>query len=354
MSEIIPLFRPSCTDAEISAVTDVLRSGWWGMGPKTAEFEVAFAARVGARHAVAVNSCTAALQLACEAMGVAGGTVIMPALTFASTALAVMHAGGLPVFADIDPVSLCVDWRDVARKTTVHTRAVIPVWYGGMVTGAATALPVIEDCAHACGSVGAGEQGQVACWSFQAVKNLATGDGGMITTNDGELAAKLRRLRWCGIDRSTWDRDQGRYGWEYDIREPGHKMHMNDLTAALGLAQLERLDEMNEARRLRVRQYLEAFKDTAWMQLPAYWEGSSWHLFCVRVAGRDRFVSHMTSAGVSAGVHYKPLNTYPLFDTSPLPVTDRVWREIVTLPLYPDMTDADLARVVETAKAFRP
>jgi perosamine synthetase len=314
---------------------------------------------VGAAHAVALNSGTAALQLACEVSGVAGGEVIVPALTFASTALAPMHAGARVVFADVDEDTLCLDWRDAGRRMTPDTRAVIPVWYAGTVTPrSAPWWPpgfIIEDCAHAAGSAGAGRQGSLACWSFHAVKNLATGDGGMITTDDGDVAGRLRRLRWCGIDRSTWQRDEGRYGWEYDITEPGHKAHMNDLTAALGLAQLERLDELNKARRDLAGRYLDELSGLGWLRLPAWREDSSWHLFAVRVMAekRDTLVAHLLSAGVSAGVHYKPLNQFPVFgEYQPLPVTDRVWRELVTLPLFPDMSGEEFGHVVSAVRSF--
>ena len=350
---MIPLFRPSCSDLEIKYVTEVLRSGWWGTGPVTGKLEQHFAETVGARHAVAVSSCTAALQLACQAAGVAGGEVIVPALTFASTALAPLHAGATVRFADIDEDTLCLDWDSVEQKITPDTRAVIPVWYGGTVAPLPWNAPVIEDCAHAAGSAGAGRLGVAACWSFHAVKNLAAGDGGMITTNDDDLAGRLRRLRWCGIDRSTWDRETGRgYNWEYDITEPGHKAQMTDITAALALAQLERLAEMNDARRRIAARYLDSLDGLGWLRLPPWRHGSSWHLFTVRVADRDRFISHMLSRGVSAGVHYRPLNTFTVFPQDPLPVTDRVWKTLVTLPLYPDMTEDDVARVIAAVREF--
>jgi dTDP-4-amino-4,6-dideoxygalactose transaminase len=167
----------------------------------------------------------------------------------------------------------------------------------------------------------------------------------------------VRALRWCGIDKSTWERDRGRYGWDYDIPAPGWKYHMNDLAAAIGLAQLARLDELNEARRRLVRSYLQELKDIGWLRLPEYREGMSWHLLAVRVpaAARDPFVDHMLASGVSAGVHYKPLNTYPWFGPrQDLPVTDRVWRTLVTLPLYPDMTQAEQEQVIDAVRAFRP
>lgn len=359
----VPLFRPDCTDLEVRYVTEVLRSGWWAQGPKVEEFEDRFARYVGAGHAVAVSSGTAALQLALEALGVYGGEVIVPALTFVSTGLAALHAGNRVVFADVDEDTLCLDWADAERKRTGWTKAVVPVWYAGAAGEVRTppyGIAVVEDCAHAAGSARAGRGGDAAAWSFQAVKNLATGDGGMVTTSDGDTAAALRRLRWCGIDRSTWDREHAAgYGWDYSIpgERPGHKAHMNDLTAALGLAQLERLDDMNKARRGRVRQYLAELDGLGWLRLPGWRDGSSWHLFAVRVPARvrDRLVTHLLACGVSAGVHYKPLTCYPVFASArvDLPVTDRVWRQLVTLPLFPSMTDAEFARVVAAVKSFR-
>jgi perosamine synthetase len=364
---MIPLFRPSCSDAEIEAVTAVLRSGWWGRGPQTGELERRFAQFAGTEHAVAMNSATMALQLTCEAMQVRGGEIIMPALTFASTALAAVHNGCRVVFADVDEDTLCLDWADAAAKLTPQTRAVIPVWYGGTVSEPGKAwrerpaqfhaLPVIEDCAHAAGSPGAGRQGFAGCWSFHAVKNLAAGDGGMVTTNSAELAARLRRLHWCGIDASTWERDQGKYLWEYGITTAGWKAHMNDITAALALVQLDRLAELNGARVKIVKRYLGGLGTLDWLRLPRWRDGSAWHLFPVRVPEylRDEFIRHMTRKGVSAGVHFKPLNTYPVFgDPQPLPVTDRVWKTLVSLPLFPDMTPGQIETVIAAVQDFQP
>lgn len=352
---MIPLFKPSCSDLEIEHVTEVLRGGWWAGGPKVAELEKEFARKTGAGYAVATSSCTMALQLSIEALGIRDAEIILPALTFAATGLAILHSGNIPVFADIDEGALCVDWQDVHRKTTRRTAAVIPVWYGGVVSlPTERSWAVIEDCAHAAGSVAAGRAGNVACWSFNAVKNLASGDGGMITTDDADLVAKLRRLRWFGISRNTWERDQGaRYNWDYDIPEAGWKADMSDITAAVALAQLERLDEMNSARRKIVRAYLDGLGDLGWLRLPEWREGSSWHMFTVRVDRRDEFIDHMHAHGVSAGVHYRPLTSYGIFGNAELPVTDRVWKTLVTIPLYPDMTEQDVSQVISAARDFR-
>lgn len=343
---MIPLFRPSCSDLEIRNVTGVLRNGFWSMGPVVEQFEEEFAKYAGVNHAVAVSNCTNALQITCEALGVRGREVILPALTFAATGLSVLHSGGRVVLADIDEDTLCIDWDDVQSKITLTTKAIIPVWYAGTVTPPLRfSPPIIEDCAHATGSRDAGLLGIAACWSFNAVKNLAAGDGGMITTHNKTLADRLRKLRRFGIDRK---------GWDYEIPEPGFKADMNDITAAIALAQLERLNGMNELRRKIVLTYMKEFADLDWLRLPSWDEHSSWHMFVARTNRRDELIAHMHSRGVSAGVHYKPLNMHKVFgDYRELPVTDRVWKTLVTFPLYPDMTDSEIDQVVSAVRSFR-
>ena len=231
---MIPIFKPSVSQLEIDNVTEVLKSGWWGMGPKVAEFEKKFAERVGTKYAVAVDSCTNALHLALAAHDIKDGEVIIPALTFVSTGLAGLYNNCKIVFADIDEETLCIDWGDVFDKTTAHTQAVIPVHYGGQNANQYTngwGGLIIEDAAHAMGNILVGKN--TACWSFHAVKNLATGDGGMITTNNEDIRDKLLALRWCGIDKSTWERSEKKYGWDYDIETIGYKAHMNDITSSI-------------------------------------------------------------------------------------------------------------------------
>lgn len=361
----IPLFKPSCTDEEIEAVTRVLRSGWWALGPEVEAFESEFAEYIGVRYAVAVNSATSALELAARATGVVNGVVIVPALTFVSTAQAMQHAGNQVIFADVMEADLCIDWDDVAAKLApmklrpemYGSVGVVPVWYGGTVVWPPYELgvPVIEDCAHAAGSAAAGMYGKASCWSFHAVKNLATGDGGMVTTNDEDVAKKLKALRWCGIDKSTWERDQTKYGWDYNIPADGEKMHMNDITAAIGRVQLRRLESMNERRRVIARNYHNQLKHLDWLKLPVLCSSDSQHLYVVRTEERNRFVEHMLERDVSAGVHYKPLTHYPhLFPGEHnVPVTERVWKTMVTLPLFPDMTFGEMEQVIEAVKSFK-
>lgn len=358
---MIPLLKPSVSDKEIQYITETLKSGWWGLGPKTEEFEKKFAESVGVRYAVGVNSATAALDLAMKAHGITDGEIIVPALTFVSTGLVGLYNGCKVVFADVKE-DLNIDWDDVRKKVTPKTKAIIPVHYSGRYTktpiwvnDAMHQLPmplIIEDAAHASGNPLVGKL-HTACWSFHAVKNLATGDGGMVTTNDPVIYDKLMKLRWVGISKTTWERAQKKYGWDYDISNVGYKSHMNDLTASLGLAQLERLEDMNNKRKVLVFRYLHELKDIKWLKLPEYDPYSSWHLFVVQVDGdRDKFIDHMLAKGVSAGVHYKPLTEYDIFDRIPLPVTDRIWKKIVTLPLFADMTDVEFIQIISAIKSY--
>jgi len=358
---MIPLFRPSVSQKEIDYVTKTLKSGWWGLGGVTAEFEKRFAEFVGVKYAVAVNSATTALELALRVHGITDGEVIVPALTFVSTALVALHTGNKVVFADIDPNTLCIDWNDVQKKVTDKTKAIMPVHYGGKYAGnfdsyrplkPMAKFTIIEDAAHATGNSMAGKK-NTACWSFHAVKNLATGDGGMITTNDEEIYQKLQPMRWCGIDKSTFERSQKKYGWDYQIETIGYKSHMNDITASIGLAQLERLPELNMKRKMRVLQYLYELKNERWITLPDFDDVSNWHMFVIRVSERDTFIDYMLKNGISAGVHYKPLNNYKIFPQTKLPVTDRVWKTLVTLPLFPDMTDEEFNYIIKTIRRFR-
>ncbi len=362
---MIPLFRPSVSDAEVANVTRVLKSGWWAQGPETETFEREFASYVNpGAYPVAVSSGTAALEIAARVLiAPKSSVVVVPALTFISTALAMIHAGHYVRFADIDEETLCIDWEDAARKLPAFSRgSVVPVWYSGRVAspppGFSTGATIIEDCAHAAGSYSAGKVGNASCWSFHAVKNLAAGDGGMILFQDEEDAVRARKLRWLGIDKSTYERDTRRgYGWDYNISEDGQKAHMNDLTAALARAQLARLNEMNARRKKLVAWYYEAFRDVSWIRTLPFDLDSSNHMMTIRVPAEKRpdLIEHLRSQGVSAGVHYKPLYYYEnvFGKRDRLPVTERVWRELVTLPLFPDMTELELEQVIGAVRGFR-
>ncbi len=367
---MIQVFKPYMGDEEIEAVAEVLRSGWIGLGPRTAQFEKEFAEYLGAPCAVGVNSCTAALDLALRLLDIRkGDEVIVPAMTFVSTAHCVAYNDAVPIFADVDERTLAIDLEDVKRKITRHTKAVIPVHYGGRpvdidalreVDG--SRIFIIEDAAHACGAEykgrKAGTLGDVACFSFHAVKNLATGDGGAVVVKDTALFERAKRMRWLGIDRGTWDRTEvdRSYWWEYFVNEIGLKCHMNDITAAIGLVQLRKLDAMNARRRTIAGMYDEAFKDMPWIETPPKDDAlfrSAWHIYCIKASRRDDLSVYLKDHGVATGVHYKPIHLYRCYGNRPsLPVAERVFENILTLPMYPGMSDEDVSEVVNAIRAF--
>lgn len=369
---MIPVFRPSFDERELVAVKRVFESGWIGLGPETEEFEREFAEKVKAPYAVGLNSGTAALHLACLALGIGpGDRVLVPTITFASTAHAVRYVGATPVFVDVDPVTLNIDVADMRRKLS-DARAVIVVHYGGyparMDAIWAETMPrgisVIEDAAHACGSsyrgvpVG-GLRSDATCFSFHAVKNLATGDGGMLTTKCGWIDARARRLRWCGISRSTWSRLKNqRYGWDYSIPELGYKCHMNDIAAAIGRVQLKKLDAANARRREIAVLYSELLADTDHLTLPiASLVGmNATHNYVIKTPFRDDLHAHLRKRSVSTGVHYKPLHLQPYyFDPSVrLPNAETVWTKLLSLPIYPGLLDSEVELICDLIRLWRP
>lgn len=351
---MIPVLQPSVSEAEVEAVAAVLRSRWWGNGPRCAEFERRFAAQAGRAYCVTTNSATAALHLSLLALGVSSGDeVILPALTFVSTALAVRYCGAVPVFVDVLPETLTVNWLEAKQAITARTRVLLPVDFAGYPAaegppgGNGWHYPVVQDAAHGDGRV---SYGTLACHSFHPVKCLATGDGGAIVLDDDEMADRLRVLRWCGISRNTWQRSGERYSWDYDIAELGYKYHWNDLQAAIGLAQLERLDAMQQRRRGIAERYLAELGGVC--QLPAWHREHAWHLFVIRVeaAQRQPLIAALAHEGIAAGVHYRPVTEFEPFRQPTPPVTAREWQRCVSLPIFPDLTDEAQGRVIATVK----
>jgi len=358
--KFIKLLGPSSSKEEISAVTKVLKSGWWGLGPVTEEFEKEFADFVGAKYAVALNSCTAALHLSLKVLNKRKrGKVILPAFTFVSDAAVAIYEGLKVEFADIDEKTYCLDPKKVKEKIDKDTVAVIPVHYGGRLADIdyAGKVSVIEDCAHAVGTRGAGTRGILAAWSFHPVKNVATGDGGMVTTDDKGLADRIRKLGWLGIDQSTYDREKKGYSWEYQIDELGYKCHSNDIMSSIGLAQLRRVKKLNKRRKEIAARYTRELKELP-VTLPP--RSGSWHLYVIRVGKRvrNKLVDFLREKRISPGVHYKPLYYYPVFGMGvseaarKLPVTHKVWQEVLSLPIYPDLTYDQQGEVIRALKKF--
>lgn len=366
---MIPVFRPAFGEEEIDAVAEVMRSGWVGLGPKTAEFEQNFADFCSVPSAIAMNSCTAALDIAVRLLNLSpGDEVIVPTMTFVSTAHVVVQNLGTPIFADVDKRTLNIDPNDVASKITERTRAIIVTHYSGrpvdldQIRNVASGLPIIEDCAHATGAsyngIPVGSIGDIGCFSFHAVKNLATGDGGMLTTKNQLWAKRAKSLRWLGIDQSTWDRSKidQRYWWKYNVDEIGLKCHMNDIAAAIGLVQLQRISQLNSRRREIVQQYLTALSSVVEIELPIDDDDtyrSSWHLFCIRCERRDELSSFLSSRGISTGVHYAPIHQYNCYKTKVvLPIAEKAFERMLTLPLYPELKDSEVHTIIETILDF--
>lgn len=366
---MIQVFKPDMGKEEISAVAEVLSSGWIGLGPKTAEFERAFAEYIGTRHAVGVNSCTAALDLALKLLDVRNNDeVIVPTMTFVSTAHVVAYNLATPIFADVAEDTLNLDLQDVAGKITARTRAIIPVHYGGRpvdmdaLKEIARDIPIIEDAAHACGSeykgAKCGTLGSIGCFSFHAVKNLSMGDGGALTMNDESWMERAKRLRWLGIDKGTWDRtklDQS-YWWEYLVDEIGLKCHMNDIAAAIGLVQLRKLDRMNTRRVEIARLYSEGLKDIDGIEVPLPDSAdykSSWHIYCIRCEDRDRLSLWLQERGIATGVHYKPIHLYSCYGNRPmLSTAERLFPRILSLPMYSGLGDTEVQHVIDSIRAY--
>ena len=352
MTTPIPIYRPSFDEREEAAVAEVLRSGWIGLGPKTEEFEERFSRHVGARFAVAMNSATAALHVALKLLELRPrDEVLVPTLTFVATAMVAAYDGVVPVLCDIERDYLCLDVADAEARITKRTGAVMPVLYGGHVMpDVDIGVPAIYDCAHAVGS-GFDPRGKICCWSFHAVKNVTTGDGGMLTTDDEDLYRRALRLRWLGIDKSTWADVDRVDRWEYPIVEVGYKYHMNDIAAALGLVQLAKLEEMQAIRHRLVRQYLEELADVPGLELPTYEADSAWHLFVVRTEHRDELAVYLHERGIHTGAHYKPIHLYPMYHAHPLPVAEEEWPKLLTLPLFPGLTSGEISQISDAVKA---
>ncbi len=376
MTDFLPFALPDITDREKQEVLAVLDSGWLTTGPRTKQFEERFAARVGAKHAVAVNSCTAAMHLALESIGLQpDDEVIVPTLTFAATAEVVRYFGARPVLVDVLPTTHCLDPDAFAAALTPRTKAVMPVHFAGQACdmdrvleiAQAHGVRVVEDAAHAFPASYRGRSigsiGDVTCFSFYATKTLSTGEGGMATTNDDALAERMRIMSLHGISRDAWKRYSASGSWYYEIVAPGYKYNLTDLAAAIGLVQLDRANEMLERRRTIARTYIEAFGGVGELELleGGDFDAHAWHLFVVKLRqdrltiDRARFVEELRSRGIGSSVHFIPLHLHPYYQQTygysarSLPVAGDVYERCLSLPFYSRLSDADVERVVATA-----
>ncbi|MEI8372066.1 MAG: DegT/DnrJ/EryC1/StrS family aminotransferase [Planctomycetota bacterium] len=388
----VPFFRPSISEAEIEAVSACLRSGWLTTGPRTKEFEAGFAEAVGGKHALAVNSCTAALHLAVEALGLKPGqAVLVPTMTFAATAEIVRYQGAVPLLVDCAPVTLNMDLADAARKIadlragrtpldpSLQVVGIIPVHVGGLMLDMDALLAfaqehglwVVEDAAHAfpaayrsspekpwrrCGE----NTAAVTCFSFYANKTMTTGEGGMAVTDDEQLASRMRQMSLHGLSHDAWKRYSGNNAWDYRIVAAGYKYNMTDVAASLGICQLRRAESMRCDREVIAREYRRAFADLEQIELPPEPadRGHSWHLFPIRLnldklsIDRNQFIEEIRSRGVGCSVHWRPLHLHPYYEETfkwrpeQLPVASEQWTRIVSLPLFPGMTIEEREYVV--------
>ena len=382
----IPFSRVVCDGNELAYVREVLESGWLTTAGKAHELERRFAEAVGARFACAVNSCTAALHLALEAMGVGrGDKVFVPTMTFTASAEVIRYLGADPVFLDVEYGTCLVTPAILERAIAAHpdVKVLVIVHYGGqaaeMLPGlscgildlcARHGIRIVEDAAHAFPASDQGRPvgslGDVTCFSFYANKTMTTGEGGMLVSNDEALVKRARTMRLHGIDRDVWNRfTTTGSSWEYDVVAPGFKYNMPDVNAAIGLAQLERATDFRAGRERCARFYMQALSAVGGLDLPRVrgdLQDHAWHLFPIVLkpeapVARNRCIELLAEKGIGTSVHYKPLhrmtyyrNTYGLRPAD-FPNAEAVWQGCLSLPIYPALTEDDLAYVCDTLKA---
>ncbi len=390
----IPFFRPLISEAEIAEVTACLRSGWLTTGPRVRQFEAGFAAAVGAPLAVAVNSCTAALHLAVEALGLkAGQAVLVPTMTFAATAEVVRYQGAVPLLVDCDPVTLNMDLDDAERKLAdlaagrtplardLPVVGILPVHVGGLMLDVAAVqalaqrhgLWVVEDAAHSfpaawrpdaaapwqrCGE----NTAAVSCFSFYANKTITTGEGGMAVSSDPRLADRVRQMALHGLSHDAWKRYEGNSSWDYRIVAPGFKYNLSDVAAALGNGQLARAESMRQQREAIAACFRAALAGVEQIELPPAPADRihAWHLFPIRLrlerlrVDRNRFLELLRGRGIGCSVHWRPLHLHPYYEESfgwkpgHLPEASRQWTRLISLPLFPGMTRPEQEYIVNT------
>jgi perosamine synthetase len=390
----IPFFKPTIGDDEIQEVVATLKSGWLTTGPRAQRFELEFAAAVGARHAVAVNSCTAALHLALDALGLEPGeAVLVPTMTFAATANVVRHMGAIPILVDCLPDTLNMDLQDAARKLDAlrncelgpippETKVVgiIPVHVGGLMMdmdevhafASRHGLWVVEDAAHGfpaawrraksepwqrCGEGTAA----VSCFSFYANKTITTGEGGMAVTDSAELAARMRQMSLHGLSHNAWKRYMGTGSWDYAIEAPGFKYNLTDVAAAIGLHQLAQAEAFRRSREAIAHSYIERLAPIDALELPANPTNRihAWHLFPLRLRldrlaiNRNTFFEEMRQRGIGCSVHWRPLHLHPYYQRTfgwapeQLPCATSIFDREISLPLFPSMTSDQVDAVVD-------
>ncbi|WP_309441085.1 DegT/DnrJ/EryC1/StrS family aminotransferase [Bacillus tequilensis] len=374
--QFISFHRPDITNEELETVAETIKSGWISKGPKVIEFEKKLGEYLSAEHVISCNSGTAALHMALLALGVGeGDEVIVPSFTFCSSVNVILHVGATPVFADICEDDLCIDPEDVRQKLSPRTKAVIAVHFAGYpanldeLSGICKehGLYLIEDAAHALGTRYKGKMigthGDAVCFSFYATKNITTGEGGALILQDEAAAERARLYGWHGITKNAWNRYGEKGSWRYDVLLPGFKYNMTDIQAALGLIQLKRAAEIQEKRTKIANYYAsELINQSERAALPLTDIPShvthSWHLFILRVKKRgemerDQFIENMKAKHIGLSVHFIPVHMHPYYREhfpAKLPVTERIFSEIVSLPLYSQLSKENCQYIVQSIK----
>ncbi len=370
--DFIPFHKPLITDEEISEVVETIRSGWWTTGPKSMQFEQEFNAFIGSKFSLAVNSWTSAAHLALEAIGLKeGDEVIVPSITFTATAEIVCYFKAKPVIVDVQRDSFNIDPAAVEKAVTSKTRAIIPVHYGGnpcdmfdlLEIAKRHNLKIIEDAAHALPASYRGKNigtiGDVTCFSFYVTKTLSTGEGGMLCTNNGEIAERCAVMRLHGINKDAWKRYAAEGSWYYEVIAPGFKYNLSDIHASLGLAQLKKQEAMRDARKQIFEKYNFLFSNLEEIELYHYKDDRepSYHLYPVLLdidrlsISRAEFIEQLKKLGIGTSVHFIPLYRHPYYkenfnlSADDYPVSEYIYPRLVSLPIWPGMTDEQIDRV---------
>lgn len=367
---MLQVSRPSIGIEELEEVKKVFDTGWLGLGSTVFEFENKIKEYLGAKNVIAVNTGTSALHIALDGFGIVeGDEVIVPSLTFCASIQVITALGAIPVFCEIDPDTLNMDIKDVKKRITPKTKAIMPVHYCGqacdmdalMEMGKNHNIVIIEDAAHAFGSSCNGRKigsfGDVTCFSFDPIKNLTCGEGGAVVLSDDEIAEEIRRKRILGIDKDTWHRYKNERSWFYEVTTQGYRYHMSNINAAIGIAQLKKFETFIQRKKEIVQKYNDAFMNIDGLKI------LTWNLkdtapftYIVRVlkGAREDLIEFLKGKGVGTGIHYIPNHLQPFFKpfTTSLPVTKQIGEEILTLPLYYDMTDEQVGTVIEAVSDF--
>jgi dTDP-4-amino-4,6-dideoxygalactose transaminase len=367
----LPFSVPDINAEDRKAVADAMTSRWLTGGPKAKEFEDRFAEYLKCKYAISVNSCTAALHLSLKALGVKpGDEVIVPDITFAATANSALFCGAKPVFADIDEKTLNISVDEIQNKITKNTKVVIPVHYGGlscnmdeiMKIAEENNLFVVEDCAHSAGSTYKGQMTGtfgIGCFSFYPTKNMTTIEGGMISTNDEEVARKCSLGRTHGMTKDAFYREK--LSWYYDVVELGYNYRLNEVQSALGISQLKRLNDMNECKRKNAQYYTSKLSKIPGIITPVELEECyhTFHLYVIKVIkedfgmSRDQLFMKLYEKGIGLSLHYTPLHLLTLYKNTlgykkgDFPVAEKVYDQILSLPMYPQLTETEMDYVVE-------